>query len=30
VVLYRRLQELQDQLSRDLRVAFAKHRALVS
>ncbi|MCX7824417.1 MAG: xylulokinase [Verrucomicrobiae bacterium] len=30
VVLYRRLQELQDQLSRDLRAAFAKHRALVS
>ncbi|MBI5686287.1 MAG: xylulokinase [Verrucomicrobia bacterium] len=30
VELYRKLQELQDQLSRDLRASFAKHRALVS
>ncbi|MFA5191734.1 MAG: xylulokinase [Verrucomicrobiia bacterium] len=30
VELYRKLQELQNQLSRDLRPSFAKHRALVS
>jgi sugar (pentulose or hexulose) kinase len=30
VELYRKLQEVQDQLSRDLRGAFAKHRAMVS
>ena len=30
VELYCKLQQLQDQLGRDLRPAFAKHRALVS